>query len=258
MLFGNRIVIPTTKQQEVLEKLNQGHQGIHRCRLRARHSVWWPGLSTKMEQYVYCPQCSRENALVKEPLLPTPLPEFPWQRIATDLFQLGNTIYLIAVDYFSRFPEVVTLPSPTSKSIILALKSMFARHGIPETVISDNGPQYSSAEFQQFAEEYGFLHITSSSHFPQSNGQAEEGVKTIKKFLRISEDPFLSLLPYRAPPSTMVQSVPSRIANGTSNPHQCTYFNYLRFIPKWSYLEKFRQDDSHFQRKQKSDFDKRH
>ena len=258
LLFGNRIVIPAAKQQEVLEKLHQGHQVIHRCRLRARQSVWWPGLSTKMEQYVQnCPQCSKENALAKEPLLPTPLPEFPWQRIATDLFQLGNTIYLIVVDYFYRFPEVVTLPSTTSKRIILALKSMFARHGIPETVISDNGPQYSSAEFQQFAEEYGFLHITSSPHFPQSNGQAGRGVKTIKKLLRNSKDPFLSLLSYRATPLPWCNLSPAELLIGRAIRTNVPQISE-RFIPKWSYLEKFRQDDSHFKRKQKSDFDKRH
>ena len=154
-----------------------------------------------MEQFVQkCPKCTLENASIKEPLLPTPLPKFPWQRIATDLFQVGNTIYLIAVDYFSRFPEVATLLSTTSKSIILALKSMFARHGITEMVVSDNGPQYSLAEFQQFSKEYGFLHTTSSPHFPQSNGQAERGVNTIKKLLRNAKDPFLSLLSYRSTP----------------------------------------------------------
>ena len=122
----------------------------------------------------------KERVPPKEPLLPTSLPTslpaYPWQRIGTDLFQVNNKTYLIAVDFFSRYPEVITLSSTTSKSIIMALKTLFARHGIPETVVSgDNGPQYSSEEFKQFAEEYNFTHSTSSPHYPQSNGQAERG-----------------------------------------------------------------------------------
>ena len=170
------------------------------------------------------------KASTKEPLLLTPLPEFPWQRIATNLFQLGNTIYLVAVDYFYRFPEVVTVSSTTSKNIILALISMFARHGIPEMVVSANGPQYSSAEFQQFSKEYSFLHITSSPHFSQSNGQAERGVKTTKKLLRNAEDSFLSLLSYRATALPWCKLSPAKLLMGWAI---CTNVPQLseRFIP---------------------------
>ena len=80
--------------------------------------------------------------------------------------------------------------SITSKSITLALKTLFARHGIPETVISDNGPQFFSEEFQHFADEYNFSHTTSSPHFPQSKGQAERGVKTVKKIPKDIKTPF--------------------------------------------------------------------
>ena len=76
----------------------------------------------------------------------------------TDLLALDGTMYLLAVDYFSRYPEVVKLTSTTSQSAINALKSLFSRYGIPEEVVSDNGPQYDSHEFAAFAKSYSFCH----------------------------------------------------------------------------------------------------
>lgn len=107
---------------------------------------------------------------------------------------LKDNTYLIVVDYYSRFPEVVQL---TSQDIIKALKAGFAQYGIPEALVSDNGPQYSSIEFAQFADSYGFEHSTSSSYYPQSNGFAE---RTVKKLLKESADTCLALLSYHTTP----------------------------------------------------------
>jgi len=201
LLCGGRIVVPESMREQTLRKLHTGHQGIERCRLRARSSVWWPGLSKQISDLVKCcPECAKEFTPNKEPLIPTALPEYPWQKVGSDLFTLQGVQYLVVVDYFSRYPEVVKLPTTTSQSVIKALKSMFARFGIPEIVVSDNGPQYSSQEFADFAKAYNFCHTTSSPHYPQSNGQAERTVKTVKKLLRDSTDPCLSLLSYRATP----------------------------------------------------------
>ena len=75
--------------------------------------------------------------------MPSELPAYPWQKVGTDLFLLNGATYVVIVDYFSRYPEVIKLASTTSRSVIVALQSTFARHGIPEIVVSDNGPQYS-------------------------------------------------------------------------------------------------------------------
>jgi hypothetical protein len=141
LLHGNRIVVPASLQKETLQKIHQGHQGIQRCRQRANTSVWWPGLSDQIKDLVQqCHQCARENTPHKEPLIPTALPDYPWQKVASDLFLREGKTYLLVVDYFSRFPEVIKLTSTTAQSIIVALKSLFARYGIPQEVISDNGP----------------------------------------------------------------------------------------------------------------------
>ncbi len=138
--------------------------------MRVRSSVWWPDVSSDVKQFVEnCRECAREAHQRREPLLPTPFPEYPWQLVATDLFEQKGKQYLLVIDYFSLLPKVVQLQSTMSNSVISCLKCIFARHSIPEFLRSDNGPQYASKEFADFAKSYGFEHTTSSPHFPQSN-----------------------------------------------------------------------------------------
>ena len=84
--------------------------------------------------------------------------------------------------------------------MISALKEIFATHGIPDLVISDNGPQFACELFQQFATIYGFTHVTSSPRYPRANGEAERAVRTVKEILKKIEDPYLGLLSYRSTP----------------------------------------------------------
>ena len=154
-----------------------------------------------MERYIRsCPQCVKSYVPPKEPLITTPLPTRPWQKLAADLFELNNNPYLIVVDYFLRYPEVVKLTSTTSVNIINILKSIFARNGIPSTLITDNGPQFSSREFQKFASVYSFQHLTSGPRYPQSNGLVETAVGTTKGLLQNASDPHLALLSFQATP----------------------------------------------------------
>ncbi len=155
----------------------------------------------QMEEFVKkCPTCMHLSRPVREAMISSPLPTYPWEKVATNLFEFQGQHYLLLVDYFSRYPEVIRLSSTTPASVISAMKSVIARHGIPSTIVSDNGPQYDSAEMKTFASLYGFKYITSSPHYPQRNGQAERTVKTVKGLLQDSPDIFLSLLSYRATP----------------------------------------------------------
>ena len=123
-----------------------------------------------------CEVCAKETKPGKESLISTQLPKYPWQVVGTDLLELNKNNYLLAVDYFTRYPKVVKVTSTTSVSIISVLKSIFARHGIPEIVTSDNGAQYLSAEFTSFMSSYAFQHITSSPKFPRSVMDRQRGV----------------------------------------------------------------------------------
>lgn len=154
LLIGNRIVIPRCMRQEVLQDIHSGHQGIVKCRARARQSVWWPGLSVHISQLVEnCDICSQHRAVHREPLMTTPVQDCPWQRVGTHLFYWAKKSYLLIVDCFSRYIEVAQLSVTSAQTVIAALKETFSRHGT-QTVVSDNGPQYSCALFKDFANFY--------------------------------------------------------------------------------------------------------
>ena len=109
-----------------------------------------------------CTKCIKSHSQKPEPLMVSKLPDLPWQKVATDLFSWKGSQYLLVIDYFSRYVELSKLSATTSQDVINQMKSIFARHGIPNEVVSDNGPQFSSKVFHSFAGEYGFVHTTSS------------------------------------------------------------------------------------------------
>ena len=89
-----------------------------------------------------CPTCARHFSPRREPMIPSTLRQYPWQKIGVDLCHLKGHNYLIVVDYFSRYPEALKLPTTSAAVVIATLKSIFGRFGIPKTVVSDNGPQF--------------------------------------------------------------------------------------------------------------------
>ncbi|KAK3727484.1 hypothetical protein QZH41_006425 [Actinostola sp. cb2023] len=203
---GESIVVPQALRKDVLAQIHEGHLGIERSKQRARELVFWPGMSKQIEDTVAnCSICQElRNSNTKEPMIPHEIPQYPWQIAATDLFTWNGGNYIVVVDYYSRYWEVSSLHNTTSTSVIEKLKQFFARHGIPETLKSDNGPQYSSAEFAKFAAVWKFSHVTSSPKYPQSNGLAEKTVQTVKRTLekakRDGKDPYLAMLEQRNTP----------------------------------------------------------
>jgi transposase InsO family protein len=120
-----------------------------------------------------------------------------------DLFKLNGKWYLVMTDYYSRYPEAKQLTSLTTSQIIAKTKSIFSRHGVPETVVSDCGTQFhpvQTSEYSRFALEYGFNHVTSSPKYSQSNGMAESAVKTVKSLLTKNVDFYKGLMEYRSTP----------------------------------------------------------
>ena len=101
----------------------------------------------------------------------------------------------------------------TTSVVVTHLKSIFTRHGIPETLVSDNGPQYSSMEFKEFSKEYELNHITSRPYFPRGNGEAERAVGVVKNLLKKGDDPYKSLLAYQGSPLQVCYS-PSQLLMG--------------------------------------------
>ena len=117
---GSRLVIPATLRAGILHKLHEKHLGVTKCRERARQSVWWPGMSKQLEDFVLsCSVCCKERTQRAEPLIPTPFPDLPWQRVGTDLFEWKGSSHLLVVDYYSRYIEVPKLSATTADSVIL-------------------------------------------------------------------------------------------------------------------------------------------
>ncbi|XP_022793846.1 uncharacterized protein K02A2.6-like [Stylophora pistillata] len=119
---------------------------------------------------------------------------------------------MVTVDYYSSFFEVDRMTRKTAHEVVKKLKAHLAHHGIPDQLVSDNGQPFSSAKFQQFADTYGFEHITSSPTYPQSNGKVENTVKPAKhlleKAVNSEQDPYLALLDWTNTPTETLNSSP--------------------------------------------------
>ncbi|KAI4890200.1 hypothetical protein NFI96_001996, partial [Prochilodus magdalenae] len=250
VLRGSRIVIPEGMRKVILERIHDGHQGLNKCRERALQSVWWPKMGqdivTRVQQCSFCTE--NRNTQRKEPLISTELPSRPWQRVAVDLCEFKKQNYLVVSDYFSRFLEVLHLPTTTSSQVVSRLKATFARYGIPEVLVSDNGPQLASAEMSEFSKSYDFTHVTSSPHFPQSNGHAERAVQIAKHVLR-QDDPLLALMAYRATPNSSTGVSPAELLMGRKIR---TTLPVLQdnLKPSWPNLDKVKQADKSAKQRQ--------
>ena len=187
VMKGPRVVVPKSMYEYVLEKLHEGHQGSVKTKLRARDCVYWVNINSDIEKVVaQCSTCQEhQKSQPKERLLPHELPTRPWEILGTDLFHFNGREYLIIADYYSKFPFVRRMPVEcTSKAVIEATQQIFSEQGIPAKVISDNGPHFASSAYKQFASDWGFAHVTSSPHFPQSNGFVERAIQTVKRTLK--------------------------------------------------------------------------
>jgi hypothetical protein len=160
ILRGDRLVIPKAHRKTMMESLHASHQGIEATLRRARETMYWPNMNAEIKDYVkkcdLC--CSIGPKQSKETLISHEVPDRPWGKIATDLFEFDGKEYLVTVDYFSNFFEIDRLYSTQAVSVIRKLKAHLARYGIPEELISDQGPQFTSGEFKNFCESYGMKH----------------------------------------------------------------------------------------------------
>jgi len=215
LFFGDRIIVPENLRSDMLRLIHESHLGMDKCKSRARGVLYWPQMSMDIEAVVSsCAICQKYRpSNSREPLIPQPLPDRPWQKVAMDIMTKGSD-YLVVVDCFSKYIEIAKLEEKTARCCIIHLKSIFARHGIPEIIFSDNMP-FGSRDFKDFADEWDIVLETSSPGYPQSNGQSERAVQTVKQLLRKAEeegkDPYLALLEYRTTPVSGMQYSPAQM-----------------------------------------------
>ncbi|XP_037944411.1 uncharacterized protein K02A2.6-like [Teleopsis dalmanni] len=178
LMFGQRIIIPQIFRKRILKEIHRGHQGIGRTKAIARNYVYWSNIDYDIEAMVK--SCSNCAAAAK-----MPKPFDSWERLHIDYAgPIDSYYYLVVIDAFSKWPEIIQTKSITATQTISSLKEIFARFGLPKTIVSDNGTQFVSHQFQQFLAENGISHIRSSPYYPMSNGQAERFVDTLKRALK--------------------------------------------------------------------------
>ena len=221
MLKGEKVIIPKSMQKNVIEQIHQkSHLGINKCISRAKDVFYWQGMAAQIKDIVsQCAICNEfKSAQAKEPMIPHEIPSKPWEICATDLFELDKDTYIVLACYYSKFFEVKKIASSSSKSVINVLKENFSRWGIPKILKSDNGPAFASEQFKEFAENYGFEHVTSSPRYSQSMGFIEKYVQicknVLKKAKKSNSDPYLAILEYRNTPIEGINLSPSQLLMG--------------------------------------------
>ncbi|VDL65121.1 unnamed protein product [Hymenolepis diminuta] len=130
------------------------------------------------------PQQASKKPIRQDPVL-CPQTETPWTRLHVDFAgPVSGITYLVVVDSYSKWPEVVPLTVATSGTTIGALDRIFSTHGLPKTLVSDNGTQFTSVDFKEFCQQRSIEHIRIPPYYSQSNGQAETFVDTLKRGLQ--------------------------------------------------------------------------
>ena len=187
IFWGARVVIPMQLQSRVLEELHDSHPGITRMKTLARSHVWWPKIDRDVEDVVkQCPGCQETRSERPNVFLhPWERTKRPWERVHLDFAgPMRGYYFLVLIDSHSKWPEVVAMKNTTTSATVNVLIEIFARFGIPIQLVSDNGPQLTSQEFEDFMKKLGIKHIRVAPYRPQSNGLAERMVKTLKQSLR--------------------------------------------------------------------------
>ena len=184
---GARLLIPSTLRRKALEQIHEGHLGIEKCMLKARDSVFWPGISNDIRETVEkCGICQASSSAAKPVGNVSDVPPHAWHTLGTDLFYWNKIDYLVIGDYFSKYLIVRRLPNSSTHVVIKELGLVFTELSRPFVLRSDNRPCYSSREFHNFLSFYQVDHITSSPHYLQSNGFAEALVGIAKKLMEKS------------------------------------------------------------------------
>ena len=198
---ANTVVIPRSLHADMKARAHSSHLGTESCLRRACECIYWPGMSAEIKQYISACEICREldtTSQPNEPLISHEVLSCPWERVGTDIFFLDGKEYLITIDYGRNFWEADRLLDSNASTVILELKSHYARHGIPDQVMSNNGPQFVSTEFATFAKTWEF----------------DFDLKTAKRLLRKSisagMDPYLAFLDCRNTPTQAMTTSPAQ------------------------------------------------
>ena len=224
LLKGDRIVIPRRPQKKIIHIAHRSHQGIVKTKALLRETIWFPGIDRQVEQAVRecipCQAATRSKS-TQAPLKMTILPDGPWEELSADFHGPLSTgdYLLVVVDDYSRFPEVEVITSLSAKTVIPKFDAIFARHGVPKIVKTDNGPSFNGELFTKWGKSIRFHHKKITPLWPQSNGEAERMMDTLGKLIRVCHQEksswkqhlFKFLRHYRATPHSTTGMSPAEM-----------------------------------------------
>lgn len=257
LLRGSKIVIPESLKNETVKLAHVGHQGINKTKKLLRSKVWFPGMDRMAETETReCIPCQIATSTThREPLKPTQCPNGPWEQVSADFKSVPHSHeqLLAVVDDYSRYPAVECVPSTSAKATISALDKIFATHGNPKLLKSDNGPPFQSKEFKEYAETTGFKHRKVTPEWLEANGEVERFMRTLKKHIYTSmaqgkswkQELWTFLKQYRATPHSSTGIVPAEALYGRNIETEIP--SMLKTHPE----KDLREKDEEFKRKMK-------
>ncbi|XP_048856680.1 uncharacterized protein K02A2.6-like [Brienomyrus brachyistius] len=196
IMWGTRVVVPPKLRSRVLGALHDGHLGVVKMKSLARSYIWWPGIDQQIEEMAkLCPECLQtQKQPPSAPVHSWEWPTAPWQRIHVDYTgPFLDRMSLVVIDAYSKWPEVFIVKNATSTKTVELLRTLFARTGLPERLVSDNGSQFTSEEFQSFLQRNGIKHTTAVPYHPATNGLAERFVQLFKQSMKTMSNAQVSL-----------------------------------------------------------------
>uniref|UniRef100_A0A182YS55 RNA-directed DNA polymerase n=1 Tax=Anopheles stephensi TaxID=30069 RepID=A0A182YS55_ANOST len=226
LLFEHRVVIPDIFRSAILQDLHVAHIGVVKMKSLATSYVYWPGIDKDIEQLAKsCHECAQTaSASPKFNKHHWEYPSNAWERVHIDYAgPVADAMLLIIVDAYSKWVEVKVTHSTTTEATIKILDDIFASYGAPVTVVTDNGPQFTSEDFSNFLQRSGVkFHKRSAPYHPATNGQAERYVQTVKRALKAMHSTSATLqanlnkflLQYRKVPHSETGEPPAKLFLG--------------------------------------------
>ena len=195
LLREKKIVLPAGLREAAFGIAHdEAHQGMVRTKQRLREIFWWPSMDRFVEEKIrdcrICENSDRTARSVTAPIEPTPWPSAAWERLAVDIRGPDDSVShqdrfaVVVIDYYSKWAEVELMEEATAGKIVAMFRRIMGREGVPKQIVSDNGTQFLSREFQDLMKEFGIQHRRTPVYHPQANGLVERFNRTLGGFLQ--------------------------------------------------------------------------
>lgn len=196
------------RQQEIIKQYHEGktnHRGINECYLALSRKYYWPKMKEEITKYInecrICGQTKYDRNPIRQQFNIVPPAVKPLEIVHMDLFTVENEKYLTVVDVFSKYGQAYHLRDGTAISILQVVLNYSTHHGLPLTIITDNGTEFTNQLFSEFIRLHCINHHRTLPHSPNDNGIVERFHSTILEHLRIlrlrqKDEPVANLMPY--------------------------------------------------------------